>query len=933
MNLQGEVTRILFKEIHPEEIHGDIVKNEIGVSSKCVSRFILEESQLNEQHKFFRGANNLHGVYSQEELDLLRKLIVQQLGEDNNISVFHLLPLFSKDILTFKEDVPLCGKRHVLAWRELSYEIGQDLLVTAHRAFFDVIESGKTDFFAWPSIIHANNPLVQEVMSRGVTENHSHLYGSFPSFDLSWVCLMNHPENIYKMHVKQKGVPGNFVHDLNPTSQLEEGYNRLSWEDRLQLSCLLRALLFMHIQDSYKYEDMTITGKRYSNDTSMWNDMLLNHSVLKEYEIKKTERTSWLCTIVNSLRFIYGEKWYQSDGTGKILDYAFPSQLDEDRNKGQYRLLAGERYFLYECLRNIFSGRWTSYEQDLFYLYTLLKSRIGNELIQLNHRVGFHNFMEYQDRKGLLWWGYDEYYKEGYRLAVNAKMEDQNIVKEEDRIIPKETVRDLIADVISIDKEIIFANDVPSKEKYFLEDKYRGKWNWRHVRKRAKDLNNYYVAHFVKNHFDTKIPDVEFGICKPRNHKERMKAKRQALALANALAKYPLLGMRIRGIDACNREIGCRPETFATEFRFLKTFKASSLDMQSITIDRTPWTNLGVTYHVGEDFLDIADGLRAIDEAVSFLELKRGDRIGHALAMGVAPEEHYRIKKMRSLTTKQDRLDDLVWLLCRSREFNVSIPLDLIRNMEEEANRLIYEIYDSAIKDILEGGYGQLSIRDYYRAWKMRGDHPDWHDNPDSMKSKGYNNTLFYGGSSFSLMGQYVSKTRGSAVSIYEDSPLKKAMMDILLYHYHFDSKVREKGIKACEVDIEPSYIKLMRSMQDAMIHDLTDKGIYVECNPSSNYLIGTIEKYEHHPIFRFNQYGMDSDTKNHLCVSINTDDMGIFDTSLESEYALIAAALENMKDENGIRIYDDDFIHDYLEHIRVMGMRQAFVRSGKTHG
>ena len=35
------------------------------------------------------------------------------------------------------------------------------------------------------------------------------------------------------------------------------------------------------------------------------------------------------------------------------------------------------------------------------------------------------------------------------------------------------------------------------------------------------------------------------------------------------------------------------------------------------------------------------------------------------------------------------------------------------------------------------------------------------------------------------------------------------------------------------------------------MIRQLVDAGI--ETNPSSNYLIGTIRKYEEHPILRFN--------------------------------------------------------------------------------
>ena len=56
---------------------------------------------------------------------------------------------------------------------------------------------------------------------------------------------------------------------------------------------------------------------------------------------------------------------------------------------------------------------------------------------------------------------------------------------------------------------------------------------------------------------------------------------------------------------------------------------------------------LYATYHVGEDFLDIADGLRAIDEAILFCGLERGSRLGHALALGIDSYEYYKYKGLK----------------------------------------------------------------------------------------------------------------------------------------------------------------------------------------------------------------------------------------------------------------------------------------------
>ena len=118
--------------------------------------------------------------------------------------------------------------------------------------------------------------------------------------------------------------------------------------------------------------------------------------------------------------------------------------------------------------------------------------------------------------------------------------------------------------------------------------------------------------------------------------------------------------------------------------------------------------------------------------------------------------------------------------------------------------------------------------------------------------------------------------------------------------------------------------------MQERMGQELERLGIMIECNPTSNYLIGTFRRYDLHPIFRFNNSGLvrTDGTFVHapqLSVSINTDDLGIFDTSLEGEYAVLAAALEKAETPDGRQLYTKDSIYQYLEHVRQMGLEQSF--------
>ena len=62
------------------------------------------------------------------------------------------------------------------------------------------------------------------------------------------------------------------------------------------------------------------------------------------------------------------------------------------------------------------------------------------------------------------------------------------------------------------------------------------------------------------------------------------------------------------------------------------------------------------------------------------------------------------------------------------------------------------------------------------------------------------------------------------------------------------------------------------------------------------------------------------------ISVSINTDDLGVFDTNLENEYALMAIAMEKEKDENGAPLYCSRNIYNWLEAIRQMGEEQRFI-------
>ena len=147
-----------------------------------------------------------------------------------------------------------------------------------------------------------------------------------------------------------------------------------------------------------------------------------------------------------------------------------------------------------------------------------------------------------------------------------------------------------------------------------------------------------------------------------------------------------------------------------------------------------------------------------------------------------------------------------------------------------------------------------------------------------------------------------------------------------LYLHYHYDTRVRENGLREVVFKVPCGYAELVRNIQDAMIGELVQKGIGIETNPSSNYLIGPIQKYNEHPIVRFNGRKLKETNINmNLQVSINTDDQGVFDTSLENEYALMTIALKKAKTENNKFKYDLEDIYAWIDYVRKMGITQSF--------
>lgn len=516
-------------------------------------------------------------------------------------------------------------------------------------------------------------------------------------------------------------------------------------------------------------------------------------------------------------------------------------------------IFEGERLFMFAIFERILRcDDIILYE--LFYRYILIKNRFRSFFVQVNDNKGFNNFKRFQDLKSV-------FLKKNYLpLLKKVPLWEANHLNHvhvfETRIVPGLKNNELFR--LYRDLDSVLDKDNPMD------------WSL--------------IFHFIKVHDRLSCAD---GI--PRDFELRTKNIGNVKSLKRCLC-HPGLSRHISGIDAASSEMACRPEAFAQIFRYLKTARYSA------------------TFHAGEDFYDIADGLRAIFEAITFLELDSRDRLGHAIALGIDAEEFYRERHSYIILPAQWMLDNVVWAYFFGREHNAIMDSQTENFLLSTAKSLMVEI-----------GYGSRRNRtpdlfDYYQSMMLRGDSPEAY-------REGCFNPMFDAaplsdGESWSCF--YLLP---SVCEIREGNPNATALYS----KYHFDDVIKERGQHVKSFKVPTGYVTMITDLQNHMIKEISRSRLGIECCPSSNLKIGRLHRFDCHPIFRFMPVRQ-SETRHSLAVTVNTDDLGIFATSLPNEYSLLALALLKKKDQNGNNIYTPQEVYDWIRLVAENGHKFRFV-------
>lgn len=454
------------------------------------------------------------------------------------------------------------------------------------------------------------------------------------------------------------------------------------------------------------------------------------------------------------------------------------------------------------------------------------------------------------------------------------------------------------------------------------------------------------VFHFIKagSLAETQLRSKHFRDLDVRHGRIRRLRNRQAIQLYRLLSTAHPVVPFIVGIDAANLELTTPPEVFAPVFRFLRDFPIETRRQSSARrllgcydeIHRlTRSRRLGMTYHVGEDFRHLLSGLRSIDEVMQFLAPQPGDRLGHALALALEPKRWARQIGYQAIVPRLEALDTLVWVYhllgsghplvarlgfrSKIRHLATNVYGQAPPRLKKEENDRAAATRERRESDRELEWPDDLSPQNLYSAWRLRELDPFFVD-PDALAEGKLRERRLSTISPGHHRWERIQRRR--LEKCRERVPEEAARR--LLYRYWYDADVRREGAQLETNDMSTDrrdWLAICREVQERLMERVEDRQMVVEVNPSSNRVVGALSRYEDHPIFRLT-LDEGKKLKRKIRATINTDDPGIFNTSLAHEYYLLAEVLTQTWDVPEAQVVE------WLEWLRKNGNQYSFTQT-----
>ena len=379
-----------------------------------------------------------------------------------------------------------------------------------------------------------------------------------------------------------------------------------------------------------------------------------------------------------------------------------------------------------------------------------------------------------------------------------------------------------------------------------------------------------------------------------------------------------------RGLDVAGDENALKIEWFAPVLRWLRSGFKSRPDGELAS------TGFHLSIHAGEDYAHPASGMRHVDETVRFCQMREGDRLGHALALGIEPKEWAR-RQGEMLLPLDEHLDNLVWLWHHASVLSGVLPLaqQVLPLFERRIARfwglsdwwrVPDWMTDAAVGELAgqnqAAGFEALSLRhatpdDLYQAWHLRRNchfrlqslGGAWPVDSRELCALPDHQEL---SERRTLASQLYQARHGWLITLKEAPLVIVRIGDEAAAHDGYCPKLGRKPAQGVLEDVDtPAELDFMHALQDWLLTEYDKQGLIIEANPTSNVYIARLKSHAEHPIFRWhppdesvlvneekaNRFGL---RRGPVRVLVNTDDPGIMPTTLRTEFLLLReAALE----------------------------------------
>lgn len=397
-------------------------------------------------------------------------------------------------------------------------------------------------------------------------------------------------------------------------------------------------------------------------------DLLSGIGQADSFMLEKSKKIYGLINTVISPRIDNG-------GNAKLWDYALSGcGLSEEDYRSPYVLCCGERLIAYSFFRKMMTSGCRGNMRKVcpyFFLYWVIKTHFRQEMVLANDLVGLKNFQSISGRKTGMGGLADLCDRYAVTTALEtgqgleARFSCPNAEKNEDfhrkmNIKSKMNLRSPF--LKSGDDDSVGDNKEEKRDVTLVLSISKPDVTSKEKLLRQLDEIDKQINWFVRNHF---------------NHRNATE------------------GIKFVGLDFAGSDTKCRPFVLAKVVEKIRRAGCNNL-----------------TYHAGEDFMDLIDGLRGVDEVMEFLKWNESNRMGHCLSLFTDVENYYNGRHYNMLLTKQTLLDNLIWLKIKKKRLGRSFEISAEDAVNNKIQELFREIYDRKAPDDLDTFYGDARNMD-----------------------------------------------------------------------------------------------------------------------------------------------------------------------------------------------------------------------------